>query len=65
MLDMTQKIFNSYKLRIKMNLKFKRFYWGTRSLHNKSSIGGIDYSGFVGNDYTDSVISFLPVVCSI
>ena len=64
MLDMTQKIFNSYKLRIKMNLKFKRFYWGTRSLHNKSSIGGIDYSGFACNYDTTSYIAILPV-CSI
>ena len=36
---MERKIFNSYKSRVKMNLEFKRFYWGTRSLHNKSLIG--------------------------
>ena len=65
MLGMTPKILNSNNARIKCDLEFKRFYWGTRSLHNKSLIGGIHYSGIVGNNYTDSVISFLPVVCSI
>ena len=65
MLDMTQKIFNSNNARIKCDLEFKQHYWMIRSSHNNFSIGGIHYSGIVGDDYTDSVISFLPVVCSI
>ena len=61
---MERKIFNSYKSRVKMNLEFKRFYWNIRSLHNKYSIVGIDYSGFVCKYHTTDYISILPV-CSI
>ena len=61
---MEQKIFNSDKSIIKMNLEFKRHYWYLRSLHNKSSIGCIDFTGFVYRYCTDSYNSFLPV-CSI
>ena len=64
---MRRKLFNSYELRIKCDLKFKRSWQWGRSAHRRNNvvISGVNWQGSVRVYYSYNKVIAVAPVCTI